>query len=67
VPSLGCTGVQGDAVPSPLGGQVTSQPTVTRAQFVLAHSVTRECFVHGMHLDAPQQMKVGFGSAPVRS
>jgi hypothetical protein len=52
--------VQRDAVPTPLRGYDTDHAALPRSLLVLTHSVTRECFMHGMHFDAPQQMKVGY-------
>jgi hypothetical protein len=46
VPRLGRTGVQRDAVPAAFGRQLTRQTGLARSPLVLAHSVTRECFVH---------------------
>jgi hypothetical protein len=53
VPLLSRTGVQRDAVPAALGGELARHAGVARSPLVLAHSVTRECFVHRQHLGAP--------------
>jgi hypothetical protein len=48
----------GHAVPAPLGDQLTSQSGLTRSPFSLAHSVTREGFMHRIHFSAPEDVEV---------
>jgi hypothetical protein len=51
-------GMAGHAVPAPLGDQLTSQSGLTRSPFSLAHSVTREGFMHRIHFSAPEDVEV---------